>query len=53
MSVNGNGANNSTACLILTAQKAGEAGGGREGGEDIWEEAVTMGEAVGQQNCRC
>ena len=24
---------------------------GRE--EDIWEEAVTMGEAVGQQNCRC
>ena len=31
MSVNGNGANNSTACLILTAQKAGEAEG-REGG---------------------
>ena len=50
MSVNGNGANNSTACLILTAQKVGKAGGGVE---DIWEEAVTMGEAVGQQNCRC
>ena len=40
--------------IVLTTQPPDPAQGkvGR-GDEDIWEEAVTMGEAVGQQNCRC